>query len=523
MAAIQKPSAQKKGEEQPPLPDVEVGDEVYFRHPEGGPQAGMIASFGRHGCHVDCQGRRYQVLWEHMLGHKLRVKPGYSVVDEGEDGMIVEEPAGRRRYIHDPDSESEFSDVEKSLMPRALIFGGGDMIMKAMKGKGVKGRPGLTLRKVTDKNGKQSGHWVKNGKDQPKQKVQKEAPEAGSKQGYGTHNLSAGDKVWFKTAKVNGSGEIVGKPGKDGAYVRDKSGKRHKVLWSEVTKHKPGKSVKKHEVQPTVLGKQKPVPAEKFKAADYAKEHDDSKVTPDSILSQYPEDTRKKIKDVQQRLLGIEETIARFKDGDKYKVERQEIHRNIWKKFLSPEAIAAATPPPGEKPTFTMLGGRGGSGKSFFSKDAESPVDTKGAVVLDADEIKKLIPGYEGWNAHEVHEESSDILEMIEEDARLMGLNIVLDATMKTASSALKRVKKFKESGYRIEAHYMHLPRQEAAKRAVGRFLDKEQRYVPVERVLENTTNEASFDEVRQHADKWSFRDNNVPRGHKPILISQSG
>lgn len=67
----------------------------------------------------------------------------------------------------------------------------------------------------------------------------------------------------------------------------------------------------------------------------------------------------------------------------------------------------------------------------------------------------------------------------------------------------------------------MHLPRQEAAKRAVARFLGKTNRYVPVDVVLANKDNESVFDEVRKHVDAWSFRDNNVAEGQEPILISE--
>ena len=69
----------------------------------------------------------------------------------------------------------------------------------------------------------------------------------------------------------------------------------------------------------------------------------------------------------------------------------------------------------------------------------------------------------------------------------------------------------------------MHLPRQEAAKRAVSRFLGKTQRFVPPEVVLSNTGNESSFDRVKGLADAWSFRDNNVAQGEEPIMISQYG
>jgi predicted kinase len=165
-----------------------------------------------------------------------------------------------------------------------------------------------------------------------------------------------------------------------------------------------------------------------------------------------------------------------------------------------------------------MLGGRGGSGKSWVKGQVYDP---EKAIVLDADEIKGMLPEYEGFNAAQVHEESSDILESIMTGAMSLGLNVVLDATMKTEKSALRKVERFKGSGYRIEAHYMHLPRQDAAKRAVARFMGKTKRYVPVNVVLGNVGNEATFEAVKKHADAWSFRDNNVAKGEEPKLISE--
>ena len=133
-------------------------------------------------------------------------------------------------------------------------------------------------------------------------------------------------------------------------------------------------------------------------------------------------------------------------------------------------------------------------------------------------------PEFEGWNAFQVHEESSELFDQITDLAQKMGLNIVHDATMKTGHKAVALVKRFNEAGYATEAHYMHLPRQEAAKRAVGRFIGggEKGRYVPIDVVLSNTTNEHSFDQVKSLVSKWSFRDNNVAKGEKPILIAQS-
>ena len=68
----------------------------------------------------------------------------------------------------------------------------------------------------------------------------------------------------------------------------------------------------------------------------------------------------------------------------------------------------------------------------------------------------------------------------------------------------------------------MFLPRQDAAVRAVKRALGKKPRYVPVEIVLQNTTNEKTFDSLRRFFDRWQFYDNQVPKGFDPNLIASS-
>ena len=83
-------------------------------------------------------------------------------------------------------------------------------------------------------------------------------------------------------------------------------------------------------------------------------------------------------------------------------------------------------------------------------------------------------------------------------------------------------MQQFKDAGYRTEAHYMHLPRAEAAKRAVARFLGPTGRFVPPEVILSNTGNEASFDQIKGLVDAWSFRDNSNSDGSGPKLISES-
>ena len=188
-----------------------------------------------------------------------------------------------------------------------------------------------------------------------------------------------------------------------------------------------------------------------------------------------------------------------------------------------------AKPKNGEKPTFMVLGGRGGSGKSKFGMpDKDNPgniglYDKTKYIVLDADAIKEMLPEYQGKNAFEVHEESSDILNKALKIARKRGLNVVLDGTMKTLSSTEKKIKAFNNAGYNIEMYYMHLPREKAAERAIGRFMGERGRFVPLNVLLNMKDNEENFDKLKHYASKWAFYNNDVPnKENKPILIDKN-
>src|SRR3546814_7689940 len=81
-----------------PGQDVYPGDEVFFDH-RAGPLSGRVLAYGRHGCTVDVAGKRHKVEWGRVLGHKKRAKLDVRVLDHGEDGMVVEDASGRRRFI----------------------------------------------------------------------------------------------------------------------------------------------------------------------------------------------------------------------------------------------------------------------------------------------------------------------------------------------------------------------------------------------------------------------------------------
>jgi predicted kinase/plastocyanin len=346
--------------------------------------------------------------------------------------------------------------------------------------------------------------------------------------------VQAGDTVSFEWEGTSFTGKAAGSGGKDGLRVLVQ-GMKYEVPWEKVQKVEKPKAAKPKTERQQPQGSKEYIEPSLFKAADFGKQWIDEKATPDQAGVQYILDSygktgkeiAEKINEITGKLKGRPQTIHQYRisgegESARYIEEREKLHGRILNQLLSPDKLRTALPPSGEKPIFMILGGRGGSGKSWF----DGKVYDKGKyLVLDADAIKAMLPEFAGWNASDVHEESSDILEQALSIGIRNGLNVVLDGTMKTATSAMAKVLRMKAAGYRTEAHYMHLPPQEAAKRAIGRFQGKDKqykgRYVPVEIVLKNTTNEASFDQIKDLVDDWSFRDNNVKMGEQPILISQ--
>jgi predicted kinase len=282
------------------------------------------------------------------------------------------------------------------------------------------------------------------------------------------------------------------------------------------------------------------IPPQKFTASDWAKQFVDPKATPDGagvdhVLSSFGNgsaaELKEKITEAVDANKKATQTVKWYRTNDKegkeaeYTPEREALHGRIMGALLSPDKLRSAKPREGEKPAMIMLGGRGGSGKSWFKGNVYDP---NKFVILDADMIKEELPEYEGWNANQLHEESSDILEQMIDLCKREGLNVVIDMTMKTPKSAYERLALFKDKGYRTEAHYMHLPPQEAAKRAIKRYRDGDDkpgqykgRFVPPGIILSMRQNEETFDLIKGLVDDWSFRDSTD--GFPPKCISQKG
>ncbi|MEY8688476.1 MAG: hypothetical protein AB9M53_01175 [Leptothrix sp. (in: b-proteobacteria)] len=187
------------------------GDEVYLCHKRGPVTARVLAS-GMHGVTVDVNGRTHKVKHEHVLGHKRRARMDLQVVEHGEDGIVVQTADGRRQYVAVPPEAREDQMVIKSLDGSRLVFL-----------KGMAPRPGLTEKKITDKNGVQTTRWVSaNG-----------AP------------ASVGHHVGFANGEHKGHGQVFA-AGKDGVTVRDGAGGAHRVPHDKVTHRWEGEGAPDH-------------------------------------------------------------------------------------------------------------------------------------------------------------------------------------------------------------------------------------------------------------------------------------
>lgn len=280
-----------------------------------------------------------------------------------------------------------------------------------------------------------------------------------------------------------------------------------------------------------------PVPQKPFTSASDHYIAGDTAVTEASVMDALAANEAAAIRGFEDLLTNVTPTTKRFRDANGvWSAERKKLHKEVLRKVLLgfDEETGALTRsnvlrsgkhkavvPKGEQPTYVVLGGRGGSGKSWLTKK-DGPVDGKKFMTLDSDAIKGLLPEYKGWNAFELHEESSYLFGEITKVAKRLNMNVVHDMTLKSSKSAVERVSQFAKSGYNIEGYYMYLPRHEAASRAVSRALGETNRYVPLDVILANTKNEQVFDSLIPSFSRWGMWDNFVPKGTAPKVVGNN-
>ena len=245
-------------------------------------------------------------------------------------------------------------------------------------------------------------------------------------------------------------------------------------------------------------------------AHDWYDRKDATGITPGEILNLLGPATRDKVALVDTKIRGLagETTTDLFLLNGAFTTARTKVHSKVLDSYLSDEQVSDAH---SDNPEIVLIGGRSGSGKSAFLNPVASGglglIDKKKYISVDPEKIKQALPGFVGWNAVLYHKEAGYLAAVILEEARRRGLNVSVSVTMRTKKTLLKILKNFKGSGYKTSTYYMFAPRQVAASRAVSRDLGRTGGYVPLDVVLNNTTNEKVFDTLREEVDTWKFYD----------------
>lgn len=246
-------------------------------------------------------------------------------------------------------------------------------------------------------------------------------------------------------------------------------------------------------------------------------------VDPRTFRDQLPENQRKFIQESEAKLRNGIPTNALVSQGgyrnpdNTWTAQRQRLHEQIIRSYID-RGMENAVPGEGETPTAILLGGRGGSGKTSSTADMIPNVDHY--LNINSDDVKAMLPEYQGWNASLLHEESSMITDQIERIARELGLNVIYDATMKSEGSAVKRMQDYQAAGYAVDGFFVHTTPYISATRAMARSLSSG-RYVPPEYILGSRSNEATFDAIKGGMRSWTLIDNNGD--FKPRVVARGG
>jgi len=188
---------------------------------------------------------------------------------------------------------------------------------------------------------------------------------------------------------------------------------------------------------------------------------------------------RESIKVLTNYVNSLQQTKDKYLNNGEYTDSRKKLHKDIIAKFK--DGVVCIND---NKPIAILMGGSPASGKSTFLRKY-APYLLKDEILrIDADEVRSMLPEYEGWNASQTHLETKDIVNTLLSD-RTIGLpcetDIIYDGTMNSNKSYLPLIKVLRKLGYKIFIVYIDkVPKDVIVDRALKRY-GKSGRFVPLE------------------------------------------
>ena len=212
---------------------------------------------------------------------------------------------------------------------------------------------------------------------------------------------------------------------------------------------------------------------------------------------------------------------------------RARLHVKIWTKILAVDAKAAD----GESPIAVIIFGPPSSGKTTIAVPFAKKRFRVQFVSINPDDVKEMLPEYEGWNADALHEESSDVAERdVARRAIYRRQNVIYDIVGKSPEKVKAEIRNLDDLGYHVFVMLMDLPSWKAAVRAWDRFQEnpfrrthsrKASRFVPpgyVHREVGSNPRK-TFDKIKNHhlVRGYCRLNADVPKNFKPIIVERKG
>lgn len=207
--------------------------------------------------------------------------------------------------------------------------------------------------------------------------------------------------------------------------------------------------------------------------------------------------------------------------------EREKLRQETAKKILSRGSIRTYKDESGKKHTVfdgpvnrdyraEIVIGPPAAGKSSVIVDRVSK--NTGSVILDSDEVKKLLPEFDDGNgAGIVHKESADdilekrIIPEFYKGGSKEGTNLVIPIVGKKPRAALQYLKNLKDAGYKVHLSFNEVTPDESIRRSTTRFFEESRFLDPdyIESVGESPAK--TYDTLKESAPFDSFtRYNNM-------------
>ena len=238
---------------------------------------------------------------------------------------------------------------------------------------------------------------------------------------------------------------------------------------------------------------------------------------------EFTKEEKKALIDGDIRFKASKDTKGLNSTNGVYTPKRKALHNKIANSFLMGKIKQ-------KQPKVIFLAGVGGSGKSTALK--AMGLNKKDYVIVDADAIKAKLPEFSKEpsmsRALLTHQESSDIVTKIIDEAIKQKLHLIVDGTMKNESKTKRIINSAKQHGYSTSMVATQLPTHKAMDRNIKRYEEDEvnpkelARFVPLP-VIKKMGKEVnnSIHKMKKEFDNYAIYDTDVKKGENPILLEK--